>query len=94
MFLSMATSFFSDHKCKIKAIHLLEGRELSDTDNNSDEEILPAYSSEEEPTAISTICASNNITNHNSLQFKGQVGSIYITSYIPARCSRLFYLKN
>jgi hypothetical protein len=36
--------FFSGHKCKIKALHLLEGEELSDNDNPSDEEILPAYS--------------------------------------------------
>jgi hypothetical protein len=70
--------FLPGHKCKFKVIHLLEREELSDNENNSEGETLPMQYEEEEPTIIITICASNNTTNHSTLQFKDQVGSIDI----------------
>jgi Retroviral aspartyl protease len=43
-----------------------------------------------EPTAIITICASNNTTNHNTLQFKGQVGSIDIITMVDSGSTHSF----
>jgi hypothetical protein len=77
---------FSDHKCKMKGLYLLEGDQISDGDHSLDDDFhaLPLTTTEEPNTVLITLCAATGHTNHPTLLFQGKIQSLDIIAMIDS----------